>query len=225
MLGSGLLHADVTYGTYIDGNCFPFMCNNSGTGSGQSIDYQQVYAASGFAAPTTITGAKWYLDVADSGSTVNLLGGSYTFYWGYAAFNSVNNLSTNLASNYIGGPNLLGTGIVPAGGEAYGLVLTLSGISFTYDPSLGNLLFEVVVTDQDNVANTGLGGLTGYNQSDNTGTVTSRAFCITGPLGCFATADGLVTTFVTATPEPGTFGMLGGALLGLGLLRKGFSKA
>ena len=218
-LGAGCLKANVTYGTFDSGNCIPFMCNDSGTSSGQSVDYQQVYTASGFSGATTITGIDWYLDAADSGANVNLLGGSYTFSWGYAAFGSVDNLSSTLASNYVGGPNLLGTAPVPAGGVAYGAVLALTGINFNYDPSLGDLLLEVVVSGQDNVPN---GPANGYNENDSTGAVTSRAYCITN-VGCGANNAGLVTTFETAAPEPGTLGMLGGALLGLGFLRKRLS--
>jgi PEP-CTERM motif len=214
--GAGCLKANVTYGTFNSGNCLPFMCNDSGTSSGQSIDYQQVYGASGFSGPATITAVDWYLDAADSGANVNLLGGSYTFYWGYAALGSVGNLSSALASNYISGPNLLGTAPIPAGGVAYGAVLFLTGININYDPSLGDLLLEIVVSGQDNVPNFSTNG---YNENDNTGAVTSRALCITNG-ACGADNSGLVTTFETAAPEPGTLGMLGGALLGLGFLRK-----
>jgi hypothetical protein len=35
---------------------------------------------------------------------------------GYAASNSVNNLSTTLANNYIGSPTVLETATIPAGG-------------------------------------------------------------------------------------------------------------
>jgi len=216
-LGAGALKANVTYGTFDVANCLPFMCNS--VIGGQSIDYQQVYAAAGFAGPTTITAVDWYWDAA-TGIGDNVLGGSYSFYWGYAALGSVDNLSSTLANNYISGPNSLGTSFVPAGGFAYGLVLSMSGINFTYDPSLGDLLFEVVVNNQDGVSN----GSNGYNQADDTGTVTSRAYCVTD-FGCFVDQTGLVTTFETATPEPRTLGMLGGALLGLGLLRRQFFKA
>jgi hypothetical protein len=216
-LGAGALKADITYGTFDVANCLPFMCNS--VIGGQSIDYQQVYTAAGFAGPTTITAVDWYWDAATGiGDTV--LGGSYFFYWGYAALGSVDNLSSTLANNYTSARNLLGSAFVPPGGFAYGAVLSMNGINFTYDPSLGDLLFEVVVDNQDGVSN----GSNGYNQADDTGTVTSRAYCITDT-GCFADDTGLVTTFETGTPEPSTLGMLGGALLGLSLLRRQFFKA
>lgn len=220
-LGAGLLKADVTYGISDTGNCYPFMCNDSGSNVGQSIDYQQVYAAGSFGVLSNVTAVSWYFDTEFGGSPI-VLGGAYSIYWGYAAFGSVGNLSTNLASNYIGGPNFLGTADVAAGGSNYGSVLTLSGIDFNYDPTLGNLLLEFIVANQDNVPN---GSGNGYNEADDTGAVTSRAYCTTN-VGCFADDIGLVTTFtsVASTPEPGTLGLLGGALLGIGLLRKRLSK-
>ncbi len=96
----------------------------------------------------------------------------------------------------------------------------LTGITFDYDPTIGDLLLEISVSNQDNVPNGQ--GLNGYNEADDTGTSTSRAYCLTGS-GCIADSTGLVTTF-TSTPEPGTFGLLGGALLGVGFLRERFSK-
>jgi hypothetical protein len=218
VLGSGCLKANVTYGAFNAGNCIPFMCNDSGTSAGESIDYEQVYAAGGFSGTTTITGIDFYLDAAASGSNVDILGGGYAIYWGYAALNSVGNLSGNLA-NYIGAKSLFTFSNVSPGGFAYGSVLHFTGSSFTYNPALGNLLLEVVVDDQDNVGNATKNG---FNEADTTGTVTSRAYCITNG-ACGADNGGLVTTFDTAAPEPGTLGMLGGALFGLSLLRKRFS--
>lgn len=220
ILAAGVMvHADVTVGTFLTGNCYPFMCNDSGTNVGPSIDYQQVYSSTAFSGATTITSITWYFDANDGGNAL-AIGGTYTFSWGYAAFNSVNNLSTNLPSNYISGPNLLGTATIPAGGINDNPTLTLSGFTaFTYDPSLGNLLLEISVTNQDNVPN---GSGNGYNEADNSGTVTSRAYCLTNA-GCFADSVGLVTTFGTGSgvPEPGTLVMFGSGIIGIaGVLRR-----
>jgi hypothetical protein len=223
MLGQSLLRADVTVGTDNNGNCYPFMCNDSGTSVGQSIDYEQVYASTAFTGPQTIDSIEWYFASVFGGNDV-VLGGNYEFEWGYAASNAVGNLSSALASNYTSGPNLIGTGVIPAGGTNYGAILTLSGFTpFTYDPSLGDLLLEIVVTDQDNVPN---GSGNGYNESDDAGAETSRAYCITGS-GCVAdAADGLVTTFGTSVPEPSSVVLLGTVAFAVGLrLRKALRKA
>jgi hypothetical protein len=82
---------------------------------------------------------------------------------------------------------------------------------FAYNPATGDLLLEVDVTNQDNVANTGANG---YNCADFTGTQVDRAYCLTN-VGCVGgTLGALVTTF-NAVPEPGTLVMVGSDLIGL----------
>jgi hypothetical protein len=72
LLGKGLVQAGtltgnspgtgVTVGNFDNGNCYPFMCNDSGTNVGQSIDYQQVYSSSAFSGASTIDSMTWYFD-------------------------------------------------------------------------------------------------------------------------------------------------------------------
>jgi hypothetical protein len=151
-----------------------------------------------------------------------LLGGTYTLYWGYAPFGSIQHLTTNLPSNYISGPFAIGSFTIPAGGISDDPSMNFSfggAQQFTYDPSVGELLLEIVVTNQDNVPNA-LG--IGANEADDTRTVTSRAYCITNQ-GCRTGSEGLVTTFgvSTSVPEPGTLCLVGSAVIRLGgLLRR-----
>ena len=215
-----MLHAtSVSVGSMDGGNCYPFMCNDSGTSVGVSIDYQQAFVSSAFSGPFTVSSISWsYWPFAGPAIA---LGGNYTFSWGYSAVGL--GLSTNLASNYNGAPNLIGTASIPAGGINFGTTLTLtSGTPFTYNPALGDLILEVVVDTQDNVPNTGANG---YNWADYTGAVTTRAYCLTN-VGCSAGVGALDTTFTgqsSATPEPGSLMLLGSGIVGLaGFARRKF---
>jgi PEP-CTERM motif len=213
-----MLHAtSVTVGSNDSGNCYPFMCNDSGTSVGVSIDYQQAYNSAAFSGPITINSISWYF-ASQFGGNDTLLGGNYSFYWGYSAVGL--GLSSNLASNYSGAASFLGTASVPAGGVNYGSTLTLSGFGpFIYNPGLGDLILEIVVDTQDNVPNYSGNG---YNEADYTGAATTRAYCLTNS-GCVGDNLGaLVTTFSgTSTPEPSTLVMFGSGIIGLaGVLRR-----
>ena len=218
LTGCMMLHAGtVTVGSYDSGNCYPFMCNDSGTSSGVSIDYQQAYNSAKFSGPLAISTITWEWWPGSTSSTA--LGGNYSFYWGYSAVGL--GLSSNLASNYNGAANFLGTASIPSGGINDNPTLTLTlGSPFTYNPANGDLILEIVVDTQDNVSN---GSGNGYNWADLTGSDTTRAFCLTG-FGCFSSGTGaLVTTFggASAVPEPGTLVMFGSGILGLaGMLRR-----
>lgn len=210
--------AGLILGTYDTGNCYPFLCNDSGRSSGQSIDYQQVYAASAFSGPIAIKSVSFFFDPVDSPlpphSTV--LGGTYRFYFSYAA-HGVGFLDTTLANN-VSGPLTLFANV--GGGANTDPVWTILGAPFHYNPSVADLLLEVVASDQDNVPN---GFTNGYNQADDTGLKMSAAYCVTDPpfpgtpIGCGSSPAALVTGF--NVPEPGTLALFCVGLLGFGMLR------
>ena len=208
LLSAGiLLHAgDITIGTYTNGNCYPLMCNDSGTNSGITMDYQQVYASTAFPGTVNINSVTFNLASFFGGSDM-ILGGKYTFEVGYASSLS---LGTNLVSNYILGPTVVGTFSIPAGGLPFGSSYTFSFNQFTYNSSLGNLLLEIIANGQDNVP---AGSGNSYMEADETGSATTRAYCIEDA-GCFVDQIGLVTTF-GIVPEPGSLLVLLPGLVGL----------
>jgi hypothetical protein len=205
------LAAPITIGTPGGGNCYPFMCNDSGTNVGQSIEYQQVYDGALFpSGGYNITSLTFYFASAFGGSNVTLHG-DYVVSLGYTTA-APNGLSSTLASNESSSLTLKFSGDL--GGQSGDF--TIDPPSFDYDNSLGNLLLDIVVSNQENVPN---GSGNGYNQADHSGTQTSRAYCITGQ-GCTSDSTGLVTTFNAAVPEPMTLTVFGMGLLGLGLRRR-----
>jgi hypothetical protein len=184
----------VMIGTFNSGACLPSHCNDSGTSSGQTIDYQQVASCSLFSGPVTITSYTTYFDQQLRGSSREL-SGEYDVYIGYSA-RPVGGLSTRLADNVEG--TLTPFTVVRFGGFVDNPRLTTIGIPFHYDPSLGNLLIEVRAIGQPIVSSKSEGGLL---EADNTGSVISRAYCITN-VGCFADNTGIVTTVNYQSPAP-----------------------
>jgi hypothetical protein len=211
-----MVHADVTVGTYTTGNCFPYLCNDSGTNSGVSIDYQQGYSHSAFSGPITITDIGIYY-ASQFGGTSTVLAGTYDVYLAYVN-GTFNNLSTTLSNNYTS-RTLVAT-LNENGSTTTNPSWSFNITPFTYNPANGDLLLEVVANNQTILQN---GNGNGYNEADNTGSVMNRAYCITN-VGCNANDGvGLVTTFSTSStvPEPSTFLMLGSGIMGLaGVMRR-----
>jgi hypothetical protein len=59
-----LFAAPFTIGSMDDGNCYPFMCNESGTNVGSSIMYQEAYSSSFFPGSVTISSLEFQLGAA-----------------------------------------------------------------------------------------------------------------------------------------------------------------
>jgi len=213
-----LFAAPFTIGSMDAGDCYPFMCNDTGTNLGPSIMFQEAYNSSSFPGSVTIRSLQFQF-WPNAGPAV-VLGGTYNFSLGYSAVGLA--LGSTLSSNFMGSPTAVGTFTIPAGGTNFGTLLTFNlSTPFAYNPATADLLLEVDVTNQDIVPNSGTNG---YNWADLTGTEVTRAYCATN-IGCFGGAtEALVTTF-NAVPEPGTLVMFGSGLIGLaGIARRRFMR-
>ncbi len=216
LLTCGLASADTTVGATTGGNCFPFLCNDSGVSTGQTIDYQQVYSSSAFGATQSINTLSFYFN-PNFGGTSNVLSGTYDIYLSTTAA-TVNGLSSDPTANRGGDYTLVDvfTGSVDSN-PSFAIALTSP---FSYDPTSGNLLLEVIASDQPNVLN---GSGNGYLEADSTGATTSRAWGYGSSISLNTDSNGLVTTFSTspiATAEPGSITLLGIGLIALFSCRK-----
>ena len=201
-LGAGGALAGTTVGVGNTGNCYPFNCNDSGTSSGQSIDYEQIYASSAFSGITD------FGQISFSGLTGAppslVISGNYEIEFATTTDPLGSGLPLSLSNEQV-----FFDGSLPAGSGTG--VYTIDGTPYDYNPADGNLVMIVIATNQANVPNNSGNG---YFNADNTGTVTSRAYLITGGSN-IADSIGLVTTF--GTPEPATWTLMLAGIGGLGL--------
>src|SRR5208282_1449873 len=188
--------ATVTVASYNTGNCYPFLCNDSGISSGQSIEYQQVYASTAFSAPISITALTFFFASEFGGSSL-VLNGNYQVSLSTTAA-PINGLSS-IAANNIGPDNVTFANFnVFSNDVDSDPSFSITGGPFLYDPCRGNLLIDLVITNQDNVPN---GSGNGYIQADSSGTETSRLFAFDSSGVGTTDSVGLVTEF---TFTPGT---------------------
>jgi hypothetical protein len=213
-----LIADSVLLGTDNGGSADPFAGPFPGFAGTQ---YQEAYAGSDFLEPILITGIDFFLQ---PGSTGSLYGGTYQLSLSTVTANIANLSETNLAGNP-GANNTVFTTVTLAGAAPN--TLAFDGGPFYYDPSMGNLLLNIQVSNPsgggsaifEDGAGTGPTGIVRYSNFYN------------GTAGY-----GLVTEFIGSssrgltsldTPEPPTLIMLGCGLAGLfvGLWRRYSLKA
>ena len=209
MLSLAMHGGSITIGAANGGECDPFTCNPSTTTVGQSIEWQQVYSGVLFGSNPYSISAIQFPDVYISTHGHNggpVIAGDYLISFAYTS-NAVGGLSSALASNISSGEATFFDGTL-ATSWTLAEGLTVFGTPYIYNPALGNLLIDIVATNQPYVPN--LSG-NGYLDSDSTTSVTSSAFNITG-VSVGTTPIGLVTTF-DPVPEPGSLALITGGLL------------
>ena len=130
---------------------------------GVSIDFQQAYSHSAFSGPITIKDIGFYY-AAQFGGTSTVLAGTYDVYLAYVSSSqSWNNLSTTQTNNYV--TRTLVATLNEDGTTTTNPFWSFNTSPFTYNPSSGDLLLEVVANNQMILAN---GNGNGYNEADNT---------------------------------------------------------
>jgi hypothetical protein len=203
-----------------DGNCFPFGCVRPG-----GDRYQQVYAASNFLLPFTITDISFFNTEFVTGGDQN--SGTYNF-WLSTTTKAVNGLDADMNAN-VGTNELFGSFVLTGGAPPVLTFATTTG-GFVYDPSLGNLLLDIQITGISHVgtstatevyldARNGTALPTQFSRMHNFGAVPA-GFANYGLVTMFEGTTGSgsdVNSVVGVVPEPGTVFLLATGLVGLGM--------
>ena len=199
--------AAVTVGDAVASNCYPFSC---GPTDGLT-EYQQIYMHSAFPGSLTFNSVSFSLYPFNPSTDMDSATYTVSFYLTSA---DVSTLSSDLSSNLGAFLGVLGIFMLAAPMPA---VLALSGSSISYDPSAGNLLMDVTISDPTVV----LGMYASAFNADYTQVDTTRAYV--NKFGAFGPGNdlnsaGLQTTFGVVVPEPATWLIMavGFAALGFG---------
>ena len=218
-------HADMLVGSPGDsGSCIPFGCSDAAV-------FQQVFDASLFSNPVTITGLQFlvYDDPFGPPNVDTIFPAHFHIQFSIVPV-AVNALDSTLANN-LGGAVVvqdffIGQVADPVGGMFS--IDTTPANFFTYDPALGNLLMQIE-TDADfndptitmfASANTASGGK--FSSAWDSGINTIQCPDNSAASSCLAPDSGLVVNFRTATdvnpvPEPSAILLLLTALALVGI--------